>query len=417
MNRDENLTSSLGGHTLHHNHVFSSSGEWIVFDGRNDDTKIGETAVIGAVNAYTGEERLLYKVPNQTVHGPGVGAASFHPKEDKVIFIHGLPDADEHMPYAISRRTAKIVDLANIGKAVDVDARDITYPYLPGSLRGGTHSHCWSPDGTMVSFTYNDEYVDCDIRVVGVMVKADTVLQVDKIAGNNDGAYYSAIVSTVKRNPLKGSDEISKAFDECWLPATAANGLNHDAVVFQGNTLNSQGEVITEIYLVEIDKQQLLADREAVGKKGERPRVPQGIAARRLTRSENGLSDFRHWLRTSKDGKYIYALGKDGKGNNQLVRCELDSGNLKYLSDFSFSINSPINLNPQSDMVTFVAQGQVYVFYILTGSLVRLTDFGNDDGEVVGVPSFSPDGKFLVFNQFVAAANHVEYIQIKKLTL
>ncbi|MCY4779324.1 DUF3748 domain-containing protein [Sphingobacterium sp. UT-1RO-CII-1] len=417
MNRDENLTRSLEGHTLHHNNVFSKSGEWIVFDGRNDDTKIGETAVIGIVNAYTGEERLLYKVPNQTVYGPGVGAASFHPKEDKVIFIHGLPDADEHMPYAISRRTAKIVDLADLGTALDADARDIEYPYLPGSLRGGTHSHCWSPDGTMVSFTYNDEYVDRDIRMVGVMVKADSMLQVDKMGGNNDGAYYSAIVSDVKRNPLKGSDEISKAFDECWLPATAVNGLKHDAVVFQGNTLNSQGEVITEIYLVEIDKQQLLADIEAVGEKGERPRVPQLVVARRLTRSENGLSDFRHWLRTSQDGKYIYALGKDDKGNNQLVRCEVDSGNLNYLSDFSFSINSPINLNPQSDALTFVAQGQVYVFYLLKDSLVRLTDFGNDDGEVVGVPSFSSDGKFIVFNQFVKANNNRWYIQIKKLTL
>ncbi|MEA7538899.1 DUF3748 domain-containing protein, partial [Salmonella enterica subsp. enterica serovar Virginia] len=33
---------------------------------------------------------------------------------------------------------------------------DITAPYTPGALRGGSHVHVFSPNGELVSFTYND---------------------------------------------------------------------------------------------------------------------------------------------------------------------------------------------------------------------------------------------------------------------
>src|SRR5690606_29222827 len=119
----------------------------------------------------------------------------FSPVRDQVIFIHGLPDANEEYPYAMSRRTGMLVDIHNSGHAFPADARDVSAPYVPGSLRGGTHSHCWSPDGTMLSFTYNDEWVEPDLRVVGVMLKPDQEIVVDERPGNSNGQYYSAIVS------------------------------------------------------------------------------------------------------------------------------------------------------------------------------------------------------------------------------
>ena len=230
------VTTSHQGHTIHHNGAFSKNDDWIVFDGRNDETKIGETGAIGMVNVETGEERIIYQTMNQTVYGPGVGAVSFSPVKDEVIFIHGLPDANEEHPYAMSRRTGMLVDIHNSGHAVPADARDIAAPYVPGSLRGGTHSHCWNADGTMISFTYNDELVESDLRVVGVMLKSEGGIVVDEKPGNSNGQYYAAIVSDVVANPAPGSDEINKAFDECWLH-TASNGISgQHSIAFQGAT-------------------------------------------------------------------------------------------------------------------------------------------------------------------------------------
>ena len=38
----------------------------------------------------------------------------------------------------------------------NLDARDLLPPFTPGALRGGTHVHQFSPDGHVVSSTYED---------------------------------------------------------------------------------------------------------------------------------------------------------------------------------------------------------------------------------------------------------------------
>ncbi|NGM65664.1 DUF3748 domain-containing protein [Sphingobacterium sp. SGR-19] len=410
-----NLTTSPNGHTLHHHGVFSKDGKWIVFDGRNDDTKIGETSTIGIVHVETGEERIIYKTANQTIYGPGVGAVSFSPVEDQVIFIHGLPDANEECPYAMSRRTGMLVNIHQEGPAFSADARDVSTPYVPGSLRGGTHSHCWSPDGMMLSFTYNDELVEPDLRVVGVMLKSEADIIVDKGSGNSNGRYYSAIVSDVVANPVPGSDEINKAFDECWVSPATDGTTDHYAIAFQGNTISANGQLVTEIFVVEIDREKILADKAAVGKEGERPKVPQGIRQRRLTYGAN-LSDLRHWLRSSHDGKYIYALAKDEQGNNQIVRCEVNSGELTFVTDNPFSISSPFNLSKESKKITFVAENNVFVHDMKSNKYIQITQNDLNDRKVVGAPSFSPDGSFVVYNQY----EHIEgeeYLQIKRVSI
>lgn len=403
------MTTADRGHTIHHNNVFSYDDEWIVFDGRNDDTKIGETAEIGVVNIYTGEERIVYRTANPTVYGPGVGAASFAPTQDRVIFIKGLADANSENPYAMSRRTGFAVDIVQPMQGIVMDARDLQAPYASGSLRGGTHSHAWHPNGELISFTYNDELVDADLRVVGVMFPASSTVAVEPLAGNNQGTQYAAIVSEVVRNPKPGSDQINKAFDECWLGNTAT-------LAFQGNTLNEAGELVTEIFLVTIDKDLILKDTSAVGQQGERPKVPQGIVQRRLSRSLNGLSDFRHWLRASPDGSFIYALAKDDQGRNQLMRCTVSTGELKLISDFDFSIASPINISYKGDKLTFIAQNNVYVFDVASSALKQLTAFTTADEALVGAPVFSRKDAKIAFNQFVEIAGK-RNVQVKVINL
>lgn len=410
-----NLTTSPAGHTLHHNGVFSKDGRWIVFDGRNDDVKIGETATIGIVNVQKGEEMIIYQTTNPSVYGPGVGAVSFSPVRDEVIFIHGLPEANEERPYDVSRRTGMLVNIHQAGRAVPADARDVSAPYVPGSLRGGTHSHGWSPDGSMLSFTYNDELVEPDLRVVGVMLRTDEEIVVDDYPGNTNGRYYSSIVSDVVANPTPGTDEINKAFDECWLSPLAGSGTDRYSVAFQGNTRNESGEPVTEIFVVEVDREKILADKDAIGKEGKRPEVPQGIRQRRLTRGAN-LSDLRHWLRSSHDGKYIYALAKDDQGNNQVVRCAVNDGELSFVTYNPFSISSPFNLSKDSKKVTFVAENNVFVYDMDRNERIQLTQNESDDPRVTGAPSFSPDGSFVVYNQYERIDGE-EYLQIKKVVM
>lgn len=393
MYKIETLTQSDRGHTLHHNSVFNFNNEWVVFDARNDDTKIGECTEIGMVNVNSKEERIIYQTKNPSQYGPGVGAASFHPHENLVIFIHGLPDANAEKPYAMTRRFGMMVELGHEINAYPADSRDIQKPFSKGSLRGGTHSHCWSPNGDMVSFTYNDEFIEPDLRTVGVMFQKSPVEKVEPIPGNIQGTYFSSLLAQVVPKAIPGSDQIVKAFDECW--------LNDNVLAFQGNTLNKEGKQITEIYTVEINRDLLLKDSVIDENILDYPKVPQDIEAVRITRSEKGLSNLRHWLRASPDGGAIYALAKDNQDKNQIILCEIPSGKMIYLSDFDFSVASAINLDPKGERITFIAKNNVYLFHLKQSKLVKLTDFTEEDLSVQGIPNFSRNGRIIAFNQFV----------------
>lgn len=401
----QHITKSDFGHIIHHNNVFSLDNKWIVYDGRLDDSKIGETSTIGVVNIETGEERIMYKTENQTQFGPGVGAVSFSPITNDVIFIHGLYSANQGKPYSVSRRVGVGVDIDFPNRIFHYDARDVVAPFVPGSLRGGTHSHCWCGDGRLISFTYNDEFVDPDLRVVGVMIPADSDIIVDSVDGNNNGRMYSAIVADVVRNPKIDSDEINKAFDECWVGTNGyldSAGLHHPyAIAYQGNTLNSKGEVITEIFIVDIDETKISADRSAVGVEGERPHVPNGVRSFRLSRTLKGLSDLRHWLRSSADGQFIYALAKDDKCRNQIISCRTNSGEYQYLTDFDFSISSPINIDYKGEQVAFFADNKMYLYSLLHKKLTCLVDYNSSGIVLIGAPVFSRDNTLLAFNHVV----------------
>ena len=49
-----------------------------------------------------------------------------------------------------------MVDEAGPGELIPLDARDLTAAVHAGALRGGSHVHVFSADGTRVSFTYED---------------------------------------------------------------------------------------------------------------------------------------------------------------------------------------------------------------------------------------------------------------------
>src|SRR5262249_4542462 len=147
------ITSGPGSRVLTNVGVWSPDGEWIAYDTRSDPA--GEEfdgTRIEMVNVRTREVRLLY----ESRHGATCGVVTWHPREPKVVFILGPEHPTADWQYGPAHRQGMIVDAGRPGVAVNLDARDLTPPFTPGALRGGSHVHVFSPDGLRVSFTYED---------------------------------------------------------------------------------------------------------------------------------------------------------------------------------------------------------------------------------------------------------------------
>lgn len=412
------LTYAAYGHTIHHNQVFSKDGRWVVYDTRNNDAQIGSTGSIEMVNIETGEVKELYRTMNQTEDGPGVGAVTFSPGCDRVLFIHGIRNANASRPYGMTRRTGVAVDVTRSGTLVFMDARNITSPFTEGALRGGTHAHSWSGDGKWISFTYNDYVMEQlaakdaavrDLRTVGVMVPRYVEVGHDASLENNSGACFSVIVTDVTEHPEPGSDGIDKAFDECWIGKDGyrkADGTWHDkAIAFQGNVRNDVGAIVTEIFVVDLptDPTQAVEGRPLEGTTNSRPGVPSGVVQRRVTRTSRGVGGPRHWLRSTPDGSMICFLADDQQGVVQLFGVSPNGGGIQQLTHHPFPIQGPFNIDPAGKRVVYPADNSLFITMLETGDSYRITDRFSDGEKPVGTPNWSPDGRNIAYNRYVGA--------------
>lgn len=414
--KETQLTFSPNGHFLNNFQCFSSDGKWLVYDIRNDDAHIGKTGSIEMVNAETAEVKVLYRTQNQTGFGPGVGAAAFSPVANRVIFIHGIRNASEANPYGFSRRTGVAIDINTPGQAIFMDARNVNAPFIRGALRGGTHAHSWSGDGQWLSFTYNDDVVAKlgelspeiqDLRTVGVMFPRKVQVSADEDGEHNNGEMYSIIVTDVKEKPAPGSDEIDKAFDECWVGNQGYLKTNGNwqkkAVAFQGNIKTKKGETKTEVFIVDLPDElpETLPEGQWPGMTACRLPVPDGVTQKRLTYTEKGVIGPRHWLRSSPDGAQIAFLSKDAAGFINIFTVSPNGGEVRQLSFHSFDIQSGINFSPDGRWVAYIAKNAVNITEIETGSSEQLTDSSLEAEKPVGTVNWSPDGKLLAYNRYV----------------
>lgn len=421
------LTTDNAGHCLHHMQVFSPDGKWIVFDSRNDDSKIGSTGHIRMINIDTKEIKELYQTSNQAEYGPGVGAATFSPVDNTVIFIHGIRNASKGRPYGFTRRTGVAIHVDKPQMPVFMDARDINAPFTPGALRGGTHAHGWSADGNWISFTYNDYVMEQlgktdhsvkDLRTVGVM-KSGHQVQVPDDAGmeNNSGEMFSVIVTRVTEIPAPGSDDIDKAFDECWIGTKGyrrGDGRWQErAIAFQGNTYDEQGKVKTELFVVDIPEVITVDDtvHPIAGTATQRPAPPSGVKQRRITHSTHGVLGPRHWLRSLPDGSLIGFLSKDENNTIQVMGVSPNGGDIKQLSHSPSSITSPFSFSPDGQYVSYIADNSVFIEKIGSAKPQRLTTRVEGTDVPVGAVLWSPDGKSLAYNKYVTEEEG-RYLQI-----
>ena len=411
------ITQNQGGYTIYNTQCFSPDDQWIVYYTHNKDSLISSTGCISMLNTHTAEIKELYHTQNQTSDGPGVGAASFSPMCSRVLFIHGIRNANKNNPYGFTRRTGVAIDIADPFHPIFMDARNIISPFTPGALRGGTHAHTWSGDGQWISFTYNDYIMEQlgkadpsvkDLRTVGVMVPGHAVnVPMDSAGENNNGEMFAVVVAKVTENPRPGSNEISKAFDEGWIGTKgyqkSDGSWQHRAIAFQGEVKNTDGTNKTEVFVLDMpdDLTKATPGFPLEGTISSRPNVPEGVIQRRLTYTHNGILGPRHWLRTTADGKIIAFLSKDDNGIIQVFGVSPNDGKISQLTFNAHSVQGPFNFSPDGKQLAYLSDNSVYITDINTGKSKQITPCYPEEERPAGGVVWSNNGEMIAFNKFV----------------
>ena len=401
---EKQVTSGPGGRILTHVGVWSPDSQWIVYDTRSDPAgDVFDGTRIEMVNINTSEVR----VPYESHLGAHCGVATFHPREDRVVFILGPENPTSDWPYGPSHRQGVIVDVFKPRATKNLDARDLTPSFTPGALRGGSHVHVWDATGEWVSFTYNDALRESGVRDVGVSIPFRPVSVKKDHPRNHDGTHFSVIVTRTVPQPKPGSDEIKRACEEGWIGQQGykrADGTRQKrALAFQGHVVTDQGATISEVFIVDLPEDPTLPGEGPLqGSEEHRPFPPKGTAQRRLTftsdRSHPGLQGPRHWLRSSPDGSRIAFLMKDDKGIIQLWTISPNGGKPVPITRNPWPIASAFTWSPDGNYIVHAMDNCVALTEANSGQTTRLTPRSDDARAPRPEASvFSPDGKKIAF--------------------
>lgn len=383
------VTFASRHHQLTNTNTWTADSRWLAFDVRPSGASFtGNT--IERVNVETGEVEVIYRAR----HGAHVGVVTVHPVQDKYVFIKGPENPDADWQYNFHHRQGVV---AHNGQVDNLDAMDITAPYTPGALRGGSHVHVFSPNGRLVSFTYNDHVLHerdpaLDLRNVGVASPFGPVTPQGQHPREYAGTYWSVLVSHTTPTPVPGSDEINRAYEEGW--------VGNNRLAFIGDTLSAKGEKVPELFIVELPQDEQgwkrAGERPLQGTPDSMPAPPASVVQRRLTfthkKAYPGLVNVpRHWVRSHPQGTQIAFLMRDDKGVVQLWLIAPEGGEPRQLTHNASDIQSAFNWHPSGNMLGFVLENRIAQCDAATGKVTFLTsDHGNlPSGDAV---VFSPDG-------------------------
>ncbi|MEQ4924529.1 DUF3748 domain-containing protein [Proteus hauseri] len=408
--QEHQITFDSRHHQLTNINVWTPDSQWLVYDVRpNGGSFTGLT--IEKIHAKTKLQQIVYTASK----GAHVGVATVSPTEPvRYAFIHGPENPDDEWHYDFHHRRGVIVDGSQNNYAFNIDACSLTSPYQAGALRGGTHVHVFSPDGSRLSFTYNDHIMhelgaEYDQRNVAVAVPLKTVKVAKKHAREYDGEYFCTVISQTVAHPQKGSDEINKAYEECWIGSegyTNADGTHQRwAIAFIGDTVSEKGDKVSEIYVVNLPDENnafsIEGDKPLAGTDSTLPAPAKNIHQVRLTYTADRkypgvLNQPRHWLRSSPQGDAIAFLMKDDNGVVQLYTVSPSTKEIKQVTSQAWDIQSAFTWNNNGQYLTFICDNSVMLCNAKTGELTRLTK-KTEQAPSADAVVFSPDSKQVAF--------------------
>lgn len=418
--RETQLTFDPRGHQLTNINVWTPDSQWLVYDVRPCGASFTGLS-IERVNVASGAVEVVYRAR----HGAHVGVVTVSPDSPaRYAFIHGPEHPDSAWHYDFHHRRGVIVSEPDRRLAITLDAMDITAPYTPGALRGGSHVHVFSPDGSRLSFTYNDHVMHqrdpaLDLRNVGVAVPLQGVNPRKQHPREYGGSHYCVLVSETTPQPQPGSNQINRAYEEDWVGSNGylkADGQRQRwALAFIGDTLSAACEKLPEVFIVDLPSNDAdyakAAERPIQGTEYSLPAPPLGVCQRRLTftggRHFPGVATApRHWLRSSPDGSQIAFLMKDDDGVVQLWTVSPNGGEPHQVTRSEYSVQSAFSWHPQGGRVALICDNSLMLCEVASGHLQRLTQRSAQppSGDAV---VFSPDGKMIAFMRDVAGFSQI----------
>ncbi|MDZ4658715.1 MAG: DUF3748 domain-containing protein [Bythopirellula sp.] len=403
------ITDASHGHILTNTAVWSPDGEWLVYDIRSDPAgSIFNGKRIERVHVDSGRVEVPYERQNDAC----CGVATYHPSDEKVVFILGPEHPNSDWQYSACHRQGMIVNTSQPQEIYPLDARDLTPPFTPGALRGGTHVHVFSRDGKFVSFTYDDHILTElgeNQRNIGMSLVDRPVIVPRSHPRNHDGTAFSVLVTKTVNQPQPGSDEICRAYEDAWIGSQGyvrSDGSRQThALAFLGDVITANGQTITELFAVDLPQDMTVEGTEPLaGTETRRPAPPLGTMQRRLTytadRKHPGLQGPRHWPRSSPDGSQIAFLMRDDNGHVQLWTISPNGGLPRQITHQPFDIASAFTWHPNGVDVAATADGSVWLIDTTSRETRRLTRAASEKFSPLGEACvFSPDGRQIAYVQ------------------
>ena len=410
---EKQITVSRKNHSLDNNDNFSPDERFLCYDTRPATLGIAHCKSVEKVDIKTGQETVLWEPPSIVLGkdaAPGIAAASWHPLENKIIFIHGpfIDEVEERGYYGIPNRTGTTVDGDGKGELIKLDMRDITTnnKTTPGAHRGGTHRHEYSRDGKRVGFTYNDFLLPDYDRTIGY-------LEPHKNAPVGYTHYFTVILQPAQRGTSKPG-EIEKAYGDSWV------NKNGTARAFIGIVRADDGiHYDTSVFVAEIPEEVDITTSYS-GDKDTYPTPPEGITIRRLTHDKwsGGI------VRSSLDGNRIAYLANDSNNINQVFEVSYlykqkgahGESIPRQITRFEKNV-ATFRWHPSGNWLFLITGGNIAAVYTGNNKKYGSTFFLTNDDKERSQLVVSPDGNILAYNRLVPGDDNNEYLQIFLITL
>lgn len=395
---EKQISFSPKNHALDNNDNFSPDNRFLCYDTRGTvfNDNLANCKSIEKIEIETGKETVLWQPESVTGEqaAPGVAASSYHPSEDKVIFIHGplLEEVETRGYYGITNRTGVEVSADGKGVITKVDMRDVESdrPTTPGAQRGGTHRHEYTRNGNRIGFTYDDFLNTNYDRTIGYMEPSSKAP-----AGYTH--YFAVILKPAEKGQAKPG-EIEKAYGDSWVdPAGKMRA-------FIGKVRAENGvDYQTDLFVADIPESVDITTANS-GNGTAYPEPPARIQIRRLTHSGKAEGN----VRGSFEGNQIAYVAPDSAGVMQVfvidaLGSDLSADeNLKphQLTSFTANASNP-RWHPQKNWLFVTTGGNIAAVCAEPGKNFGKTFLLTNDDLERNQLVVSNDGNTLAYTIFV----------------